>query len=68
MAIVNDRERRGDGGVVTSRRDSSAACPGASRKDRDAGHFAQNDGEWMVARGVMIGRRIAVRWMAKWDL
>ncbi len=29
---------------VTSKRDSSTACPGASRKSKSAGHSAQNDG------------------------
>ena len=29
--------------MVTSKRDSSAACPGASRKDKSARHSARND-------------------------
>jgi hypothetical protein len=27
----------------TSKRDSSAACPGAPRKTKSAGHYARND-------------------------
>src|SRR5579859_1789730 len=33
-----------------SKRDSSAACPGASRKTKDAGHSARNDSEGVSAR------------------
>ncbi len=29
--------------LVTSKRDSSTACPGASRKGKNAGHSARND-------------------------
>ena len=33
----------GDGEGPTAKRGSSTACPGASRKDKGAGHSAQND-------------------------
>jgi hypothetical protein len=38
------------GVAVRSKRDSSATCPGASRKSKDAGHSVRNDGaaRWQV--------------------
>ena len=43
----------------TSKRDSSTACPGASRKGKCAGHFARNDGN--VNGAPVGGRRMARR-------
>ena len=40
----------------TSKRDSSTACPGASRKTKSAGHFARNDGVARASRPFARGR------------
>jgi hypothetical protein len=39
--------------VVISKRDSSAACPGASRKGKSAGHCARNDDSTGTSRRMM---------------
>src|SRR5579859_421529 len=42
---------------VKSKRDSSTACPGASRKTKSAGHSAQNDGTRTMQNGASFPRR-----------
>jgi hypothetical protein len=44
--------------IDNRKRDSSAACPGASRKTKGAGHSARNDGAAKAARGEQVAEHV----------